>query len=51
VERESIWLWVGGNQLTRLVQEWWNYTPTVKAGLQQVAEGHMDALRHWFFWT
>ncbi|KAL8277511.1 hypothetical protein RQP46_010066 [Phenoliferia psychrophenolica] len=31
--------------------DWEDYTPAIKAGLQQVAEGHMDALQHWFFWT
>ncbi|KAK4704592.1 glucan 1,3-beta-glucosidase, partial [Phenoliferia sp. Uapishka_3] len=31
--------------------EWWNYNASTKAGLQNVAYAHMDALRHWFFWT
>ncbi|KAL8292058.1 hypothetical protein RQP46_001524 [Phenoliferia psychrophenolica] len=30
---------------------WWDYTPAIKAGLKNVAEAHMDSLRHWFFWT
>ncbi|GAA5970274.1 hypothetical protein JCM11641_001644 [Rhodosporidiobolus odoratus] len=31
--------------------DWSNWNATIKDGLRLVAEGHMDALRHWFFWT
>ncbi|GAA5941415.1 glycoside hydrolase family 5 protein [Sporobolomyces koalae] len=31
--------------------DWENWNSTVKGGLKLVAEAHMDALRHWFFWT
>ncbi|KAM0747725.1 glycoside hydrolase [Meredithblackwellia eburnea MCA 4105] len=30
---------------------WPAYTAATKAGLQGVANAHIDALRHWFFWT
>lgn len=28
-----------------IIQDWENYTDTVKAGLKLVAQGHMDSLR------
>ncbi|GAA5890506.1 hypothetical protein JCM6882_002943 [Rhodosporidiobolus microsporus] len=31
--------------------DWNNWNSSTKDGLRLVAEGHMDALRHWFFWT
>ncbi|GAA6019690.1 hypothetical protein JCM10207_009229 [Rhodosporidiobolus poonsookiae] len=31
--------------------DWQNWNQSTKDGLRLVAEGHMDALRHWFFWT
>ncbi|GAA5832811.1 hypothetical protein JCM5353_008342 [Sporobolomyces roseus] len=30
---------------------WEAWNSTTKNGLRMVAEAHMDALRHWFFWT
>ncbi|GAA6012764.1 hypothetical protein JCM11491_002554 [Sporobolomyces phaffii] len=30
---------------------WEAWNTTIKTGLRLVAEAHMDALRHWFFWT
>lgn len=30
---------------------WEAWNSTVKSGLKLVASAHMDALRHWFFWT
>ncbi|GAA6064426.1 hypothetical protein JCM10212_001201 [Sporobolomyces blumeae] len=31
--------------------DWENWSDDTKSGLKLVAESHMDALRHWFFWT
>ncbi|GAA5890080.1 hypothetical protein JCM5296_004763 [Sporobolomyces johnsonii] len=31
--------------------DWPSWSDATKAGLKMVAEAHMDALRHWFFWT
>ncbi|BGP04006.1 hypothetical protein NBRC10513v2_007747 [Rhodotorula toruloides] len=31
--------------------DWTTWSADTKNGLRLVAEAHMDALRHWFFWT